>query len=107
LAVAAVVNTTTAFSMCHPCDMDTTVQNGIREKASTPRSNCCVVLARKYSTSTCRGDSVISLRLTGRIIGAEGYTLVGDIVDRMDLPVDDAVRPRIWVGKSLPAGLGQ
>jgi aspartyl-tRNA(Asn)/glutamyl-tRNA(Gln) amidotransferase subunit A len=28
---------------------------------------------------------------------------VGDIVDRMDLPVDDAVRPRIWVGKSLSA----
>jgi aspartyl-tRNA(Asn)/glutamyl-tRNA(Gln) amidotransferase subunit A len=41
--------------------------------------------------------------LTGQIIGAEGYTLLGDIVDRMDLPVDDAVRPRIWVGKSLSA----
>jgi aspartyl-tRNA(Asn)/glutamyl-tRNA(Gln) amidotransferase subunit A len=41
--------------------------------------------------------------LTGRIIGAEGYALVGDIVDRMDLPVDEAVRPRIWIGKSLSA----
>jgi len=41
--------------------------------------------------------------LTGRIIGAEGYSYVGDIVDDMDLPVDDAVRPRIWLGKGLAA----
>ena len=32
--------------------------------------------------------------LTGQIIGAEGYSYVGDIVDRLDLPVDEAVRPR-------------
>jgi aspartyl-tRNA(Asn)/glutamyl-tRNA(Gln) amidotransferase subunit A len=41
--------------------------------------------------------------LTGQIIGAEGYSIVGDIVDRLDLPVDEAVRPRIWIGKSLSA----
>ena len=41
--------------------------------------------------------------LTGQIIGAEGYTAVGDIVDRLDLPVDDAVRPRILIGKSMSA----
>jgi aspartyl-tRNA(Asn)/glutamyl-tRNA(Gln) amidotransferase subunit A len=41
--------------------------------------------------------------LTGQIIGAEGYTAVGDIVDRLDLPVDEAVRPRIWIGKSMSA----
>jgi aspartyl-tRNA(Asn)/glutamyl-tRNA(Gln) amidotransferase subunit A len=41
--------------------------------------------------------------LTGRIIGAEGYAHVGDIVDNLDLPVDDAVRPRIWLGKGLSA----
>ncbi len=41
--------------------------------------------------------------LTGRIIGAEGYSHVGDIVDDMSLPVDDAVRPRIWLGKGLSA----
>jgi aspartyl-tRNA(Asn)/glutamyl-tRNA(Gln) amidotransferase subunit A len=41
--------------------------------------------------------------LTGRIIGAEGYANVGDIVDRLDLPVDEAVRPRIWLGKGLSA----
>jgi aspartyl-tRNA(Asn)/glutamyl-tRNA(Gln) amidotransferase subunit A len=41
--------------------------------------------------------------LTGQIIGAEGYSILGDIVDRLDLPVDDAVRPRIGMGKSLSA----
>ena len=33
--------------------------------------------------------------LTGRIIGAEGYQLVGHLVDDLSLPIDDAVRPRI------------
>jgi aspartyl-tRNA(Asn)/glutamyl-tRNA(Gln) amidotransferase subunit A len=42
-------------------------------------------------------------RLTGTIIGAEGYANVGAIVDRMDLPVDEAVRPRIWLGKEISA----
>ncbi|MDB5409118.1 MAG: amidase-like protein [Rhodospirillales bacterium] len=42
-------------------------------------------------------------RLTGTIIGAEGYANVGAIVDRMDLPVDDSVRPRIWLGKDVSA----
>jgi len=41
--------------------------------------------------------------LTGQLIGAEGYSILGDIVDRLDLPVDDAVRPRIGMGKSLSA----
>ncbi|HZS85856.1 MAG TPA: amidase, partial [Stellaceae bacterium] len=41
--------------------------------------------------------------LTGRIIGAEGYSYVGDLVDRLDLPIDEAVRPRIWLGKGLAA----
>jgi aspartyl-tRNA(Asn)/glutamyl-tRNA(Gln) amidotransferase subunit A len=40
---------------------------------------------------------------TGRIIGAEGYAQVGEIVDRPELPVDEAVRPRIWLGKGLSA----
>jgi aspartyl-tRNA(Asn)/glutamyl-tRNA(Gln) amidotransferase subunit A len=39
--------------------------------------------------------------LTGRIIGAEGYAYVGHIVDDRNLPVDDAVRPRMWVGKTI------
>jgi aspartyl-tRNA(Asn)/glutamyl-tRNA(Gln) amidotransferase subunit A len=41
--------------------------------------------------------------LTGRIIGAEGYFLVGHLVDDMTLPIDDAVRPRIGAGRSISA----
>jgi aspartyl-tRNA(Asn)/glutamyl-tRNA(Gln) amidotransferase subunit A len=41
--------------------------------------------------------------LTGRIIGAEGYFLVGDLVDDISLPIDDAVRPRIGSGKGVSA----
>jgi len=41
--------------------------------------------------------------LTGRIIGAEGYFLVGDLVDDMSLPIDDAVRPRIGSGRAVSA----
>lgn len=41
--------------------------------------------------------------LTGRIIGAEGYFLVGHLVDDMSLPVDDAVRPRIGAGRGISA----
>ncbi len=40
-------------------------------------------------------------RLTGRIIGAESYFLVGDLIDDMSLPIDEAVRPRIASGKSV------
>jgi aspartyl-tRNA(Asn)/glutamyl-tRNA(Gln) amidotransferase subunit A len=40
---------------------------------------------------------------TGRIIGAEGYFLVGHLVDSPDLPIDDAVRPRIRLGKDILA----
>jgi len=41
--------------------------------------------------------------ITGRIIGAEGYLVVGDRVDDMDLRIDEAVRPRIWIGRDLSA----
>ncbi|HEX3881653.1 MAG TPA: amidase [Stellaceae bacterium] len=40
---------------------------------------------------------------TGRIIGSESYALVGDIVDNPNLPVDEAVRPRIRLGRSITA----
>jgi aspartyl-tRNA(Asn)/glutamyl-tRNA(Gln) amidotransferase subunit A len=39
--------------------------------------------------------------LTGRIIGPEGYFLVGHLVDDMTLPIDDAVRPRIGSGRNV------
>ena len=39
----------------------------------------------------------------GRIIGCDGYYHVGALVDDMTLPIDPAVRPRIWIGKSITA----
>jgi aspartyl-tRNA(Asn)/glutamyl-tRNA(Gln) amidotransferase subunit A len=39
----------------------------------------------------------------GDIIGAEGYHFVGDLVDDLDLPIDSAVRPRIWRGRDMTA----
>ena len=41
--------------------------------------------------------------LTGRIIGAEGYFLLGDLIDDMSLPIDEAVRPRIAAGRGISA----
>ena len=43
------------------------------------------------------GDTV------GKIIAAEGYTWVGEIVDDDSLPVDDDIRPRIRPGRDMPA----
>jgi aspartyl-tRNA(Asn)/glutamyl-tRNA(Gln) amidotransferase subunit A len=42
-------------------------------------------------------------RLVARIIGAESYFLVGDLIDDMNLPIDEAVRPRIASGRSISA----
>ena len=42
-------------------------------------------------------------QLVGRIIGAESYFLVGDLIDDMSLPIDPAVRPRIASGRGLSA----
>lgn len=39
----------------------------------------------------------------GKIIGAEGYTLLGELVDDPELPLDDDVRPRILIGKEMSA----
>jgi aspartyl-tRNA(Asn)/glutamyl-tRNA(Gln) amidotransferase subunit A len=41
--------------------------------------------------------------LTGRIIGAEGYFLLGELVDDASLPLDEAVRPRIAAGRGISA----
>ena len=41
--------------------------------------------------------------LTGRIIGAEAYFLLGDLVDDPSLPIDPAVRPRIAAGRGVSA----
>jgi aspartyl-tRNA(Asn)/glutamyl-tRNA(Gln) amidotransferase subunit A len=39
----------------------------------------------------------------GRIIGSDAYYHVGKLVDDMSLPIDPEVRPRIWIGKEMPA----
>jgi len=40
---------------------------------------------------------------TGRIIGSEAYTLIGELVDNLTLPIDGAVRPRIQLGRNISA----
>ena len=40
---------------------------------------------------------------TGRIIGAEGYRFVGELVDDPKLPTDPDVRPRIQLGRTISA----
>lgn len=39
--------------------------------------------------------------LSGRIMAAEAYALVGDIADNAELPVDEAIRPRIRAGAAI------
>jgi aspartyl-tRNA(Asn)/glutamyl-tRNA(Gln) amidotransferase subunit A len=40
---------------------------------------------------------------TGTIIYAEGYSVVGDLCDKAELPLDEDVRPRILAGKRVSA----
>ena len=42
-------------------------------------------------------------QLTGRIIGAESYFLLGHLIDDLSLPIDEAVRPRIASGRGVSA----
>jgi aspartyl-tRNA(Asn)/glutamyl-tRNA(Gln) amidotransferase subunit A len=53
-----------------------------------------VALPRRFADYT---------ELTGRIIGAEAYSLLGDLVDDASLPIDEAVRPRIAMGRGVSA----
>ena len=39
--------------------------------------------------------------LAGRIMSAEAYAFVGDIVDNNDAPVDEAIRPRVRAGAAI------
>lgn len=41
--------------------------------------------------------------MVGRLIGAEGYSYVGHLVDDPKQPVDDDVRPRIQLGRGMSA----
>jgi len=44
-----------------------------------------------------------TMMATGRIIGSEGYQLVGRLVDNPALQIDEAVRPRIQLGRDITA----
>ncbi len=39
----------------------------------------------------------------GRIMGAEAYSILGDVVDDKNLPLDEDVRPRILAGRNISA----
>ena len=41
--------------------------------------------------------------MAGRIIGCEGYSYVGELVDDAALPIDPDVRPRIGLGRNVSA----
>ena len=41
--------------------------------------------------------------LNGRIMSAEAYAILGDIVDDLSLPLDEDVRPRIRAGRDISA----
>lgn len=41
--------------------------------------------------------------IVGRIIGAESYTLLGELIDDPKLPLDEDVRPRHLIGKNMSA----
>src|SRR3954470_22866930 len=49
----------------------------------------------------CRFDDATTM--TGRIIGSEGYRLVGHLVDNANMQIDPAVRPRIQLGRGISA----
>jgi aspartyl-tRNA(Asn)/glutamyl-tRNA(Gln) amidotransferase subunit A len=41
--------------------------------------------------------------IVGKIIGAESYTLLAELIDNPELPLDEDVRPRHLIGKSMSA----
>jgi aspartyl-tRNA(Asn)/glutamyl-tRNA(Gln) amidotransferase subunit A len=43
--------------------------------------------------------------LTGTIIGAEGFGYVGHLTENLQAPIDEAVRPRIGIGRDMKASV--
>jgi aspartyl-tRNA(Asn)/glutamyl-tRNA(Gln) amidotransferase subunit A len=81
------------------------------------RKGCEPEVLAAYDASLERlaglGATIVDVRLprgfaemgavVGRIIGAEGYSFVGELTDDPKLPVDDDVRPRIGLGRGMSA----
>ena len=81
------------------------------------REGCTPEMLAAYDTAlellARKGAEIVDIALpcrfadattaTGRIIGSEAYTLIGELVDNITLPIDEAVRPRIQLGRNIGA----
>ena len=105
-----------------PCDPFPTLRRGISglrlaRMPAAERDGCEPAMLAAYDASievlAKLGAEIVDVALpiafadataaTGRIIGSEAYQLVGDLVDDPALPIDDAVRPRIQLGRDIRA----
>ena len=105
-----------------PADVMTGLRRGVRglrlaRMPAAERDGCAAEVLAAYDaaveTLAGLGAEIVEIALpcrfadatdmTGRIIGSEAYQLVGDLVDDPALPIDDAVRPRIQLGRGISA----
>ncbi|MBV9827050.1 MAG: amidase [Alphaproteobacteria bacterium] len=105
-----------------PADVLNGLRRGVRglrlgRMPAAERQGCAPEVLAAYDaaleTLAGLGAEIVEVSLTcgfadttvmaGRIIGSEAYQLVGDLVDDNSLPIDDAVRPRIHLGRGVTA----
>src|SRR5437763_16422264 len=105
-----------------PADVMTGLKRGVRgmrlaRMPAAEREGCTPEMLAAYDaaleTLARLGAEIVDVALpcrfadattaTGRIIGSEAYQLVGELVDNPALPIDDAVRPRIQLGRGITA----
>jgi aspartyl-tRNA(Asn)/glutamyl-tRNA(Gln) amidotransferase subunit A len=105
-----------------PSDVMTGLKRGVRglrlaRMPASERDGCSAEVLAAYDAAVEAlarlGAEIVDVALpcrfadatdmTGRIIGSEAYQLVGDLVDDPALPIDDAVRPRIQIGRGISA----
>src|SRR3954470_13741143 len=105
-----------------PSDVMTGLRRGVRglrlaRMPSAERDGCAAEMLSAYDAALdqlerlgaqivdvalpCRFDDATTM--TGRIIGSEGYRLVGHLVDDANMQIDPAVRPRIQLGRGISA----
>jgi aspartyl-tRNA(Asn)/glutamyl-tRNA(Gln) amidotransferase subunit A len=105
-----------------PADVMTGLKRGVRglrlaRMPASERDGCTAEMLAAYDAALdqlarlgaeivdvalpCRFDDATTM--TGRIIGSEGYRLVGHLVDDTALRIDPAVRPRIQLGRGISA----
>jgi aspartyl-tRNA(Asn)/glutamyl-tRNA(Gln) amidotransferase subunit A len=110
------------LSVPAPTDVMTGLRRGVRgmrfgRMPASERQGCAPEVLAAYDaalkTLEGLGAEIVDVELccgfadttimAGKIIGSEGYQLVGDLVDNPNLPIDDAVRPRIQIGRGVSA----